>query len=530
MSIVRDDPRVTDILTDFPEVRLAPEYSSELDIWIMKFVHVDKGQVGLVTVEPESHEILEFSFSIDKAVGKGREALSAESDDDRPDGGLFQSLRSFLPDFRGMTLAWFSFIVVVIILGNLSQPFSLQNLDILLIYAPAPFLHLHWTNTKVAFTGLFIITIILSVRCLWQAKRNDERLLTLNINNPRILWALIIFAFILHILTIYERHIGDVGLWSAIGGEYLLRTGHLPYGTEFGPNCIYGPLMYALFMPAGYFASFIREIPQLGLVTLSDLNNWHSMRGVQTTELVLDILTLSGLYLLVKKKSGYISSLSVVFTYAISPYLLGMVSEQGLERASHIAGMPFIIFALLLLNRPVIAGLLLGVATGMLYYPLFLLPLWFGYLWRSDGIRKGLLFLAAYAAVGFICIIMLVTMVQPIEESELSLEAFIDDTIAQQQFKAGYGDSPLSFWGQYPDFSGWAKPTAGVIYCLFCLTLAFYPQQVKLNQLICLSAAVLVGTQLVLSFGGGTYIGFYLALLILMLFGLNETCNCQRTS
>ena len=260
---------------------------------------------------------------------------------------------------------------------------------------------------------------------------------------------------------------------------------------------------------------------------MADFNNWHVMRGVQTTELVLDLLTLFGLYLLARKKSCHVTGLAIVFIYAISPYIVGMASELGLERASHIAGMPFILFALLLLNRPAIAGLLLGIATGMLYYPLFLAPLWFGYLWRGDGIRKGLVFLATYAAVGVICIIMLIWMVQPTDESESSLGAFIDDTIAQQQFKAGYGNSPLSFWGQYPEFAVWGKPTASMLYCFFCLLLAFYPRHVGFERLIALTAAVLVGTQLVLSFGGGTYIGFYLAPLMLVLFAFNNTCVRQ---
>ena len=429
-----------------------------------------------------------------------------------------------------MTLVWLSFILVVVLFVSFSRPLSLQNLDILLIYAIAPFLHIHWTNTKVSYTGIFVITIILFARCLWQTSRKNERLLELNIQNPRILWTLIGFVFILHILTIYERHIGDVGLWSAIGGEYLLRTGHLPYGTEFGTNCIYGPLMFVLFAPAGFFASFIEEIPKQGFIILADFNNWQAMRGVQTTELVLDLLTLFALYLLAKKKSSHITALAVVFIYAISPYIIPMVSELGIERASHIAAMPFIIFALLLLNRPAIAGLLLGTATGMLYFPLFLAPLWFGYIWRADGIRKGLAFLAAYAVVGIICIIMLISMVHPIDESESALGAFLDDTIAQQQFKDGYGNSPLSFWGQYPEFAVWGKPTAGVLFCLFCLSLAFSPRHIDFDRLIAFTAAVLVGTQLVLSFGGGTYIGFYLAPLMLMLFAHKNTCIYKETA
>ena len=55
------------------------------------------------------------------------------------------------------------------------------------------------------------------------------------------------------------------------------------------------------------------------------------------------------------------TALTVVFVYAISPYVIGMVGELGLERASHMAATPLILFALLLLHRPALAGVLLGI-------------------------------------------------------------------------------------------------------------------------------------------------------------------------
>jgi hypothetical protein len=217
--------------------------------------------------------------------------------------------------------------------------------------------------------------------------------------------------------------------------------------------------------------------------------------------------------------------LVVVFVYAISPYLIGMVGELGLERASHIAAAPLILWALLWFRRPTLAGVLLGIGAGMLYYPAFLAPLWTGYLWRRDGRRSGLLFLAGFGAVSVLCLIMIMTMVEPIDETESPVGAFFDDTIAQAQFKPGYGNSPLSFWGQYPRLATWGKPAAGVLYCLFCLALAVMPRRVSFERLIAMSAAVLVGTQLIASFSGGTYIGFYLAPLILTLFSRRPTSS-----
>jgi hypothetical protein len=59
----------------------------------------------------------------------------------------------------------------------------------------------------------------------------------------------------------------------------------------------------------------------------------------------------------------------------------------------------------------------------------------------------------------------------------------------------------------------------GVLYLLFCAALGFLPRQIDMKRLVALTAAVLVGTQLVLAHGGGTYIGFYIAPLIIALFG-----------
>ncbi len=189
--------------------------------------------------------------------------------------------------------------------------------------------------------------------------------------------------------------------------------------------------MYVLFVPAGLFASYIDEIPQLGQVILGEFNNWQAMRGVQSTELVLDFVTLYVLYRVVRKQGDHLTGLTVV---------------------------------------------------------------------------------------GVICILTLMVMVQPVDEAESPMGAFIDDTIAQQQFKAGYGNSHLSFWGQYPKLAAWGKPGAGMLYCLSCLLLGFFPRRMGFERLLALSAAVLVGTQLVLSFAGGTYIGFYLAPVILTFF------------
>ena len=77
MTTVRADPRVKDILTDFPEVRLEPRLAREHGIWIVHLVHADKGRVGLVTVAPETGEILEFTFEPEQVRERERRRTAA---------------------------------------------------------------------------------------------------------------------------------------------------------------------------------------------------------------------------------------------------------------------------------------------------------------------------------------------------------------------------------------------------------------------------------------------------------------------
>ncbi|MHC4843135.1 MAG: hypothetical protein ACYTEE_04985, partial [Planctomycetota bacterium] len=217
----------------------------------------------------------------------------------------------------------------------------------------------------------------------------------------------------------------------------------------------------------------------------------------------------------------------LALVYSLCPYVIGIGGAGGLQWTSHIVGSAFIVFALVLINQPIAAGLLLGLCCSMLYYPIFLVFLWCGYYMRSSGCRSALKFFCSFALVGLVCLIMILVLTEPGGEyKELTpLGAFIQDTVYQQQFSEGYGQSGFSFWGQFPDISKWGKPAAGILYLLFCLLIGFFPRRIDIQRLVALTAAVLVGTQFVLSHGGGTYIGFYIAPFIIMLFGPQGNVN-----
>jgi hypothetical protein len=247
------------------------------------------------------------------------------------------------------------------------------------------------------------------------------------------------------------------------------------------------------------------------------------IRSAQSVVLVFDLLAMLGLFLFGTKYADSTTGVLLALVFALCPYVIG-AGAGGLQWASHIAAIPFVVFALVYVSRPLLAGLLLGFGCGMLFYPVFLVPLWLGFYIKSSGRTAALKFIAGFALVGILCLLMILALTEPGGEyaGMSSIEAFLSDTVVQQQFREGYGTSEFSFWGQYPTICKWAKAPTSILFLLFCLVVGFIPRRMDIKRLVALTASVLVATQFVQSHGGGSYIGFYIAPFIITLFGLNE--------
>ena len=78
-------------------------------------------------------------------------------------------------------------------------------------------------------------------------------------------------------------------------------------------------------------------------------------------------------------KFGSAFGLLLALTFALCPYVIGVGGAGGLQWASHIVAIAFVVFALVFVSRPVVAGLMLGLASGTpllggLIYPFYRVP------------------------------------------------------------------------------------------------------------------------------------------------------------
>jgi hypothetical protein len=194
---------------------------------------------------------------------------------------------------------------------------------------------------------------------------------------------------------------------------------------------------------------------------------------------------------------------------AATLYLMLPYTAQMTGRVDHVLPAALLVWAVATYRRPLVSGILLGLAAGAIYYPIFLLPLWIAFYWRRGLLRFG----AGFSAT-------LVLMVIPLIFISADAGQFID------QIKRMFGwpnfSAPIAegFWSFHTSTNPYRIPVLGVFVAM-CGSFAIWPSQKNLGTLLSCSAFVMLGTQFWLAGNGGVYQGWYLPLLLLTVFRPN---------
>ena len=197
------------------------------------------------------------------------------------------------------------------------------------------------------------------------------------------------------------------------------------------------------------------------------------------------------------------TGIGVATLYLMLPYTSIMTGE-----VIHVLPAALLVWAILCYRRPLAAGSFIGLAIGVAYYPIFLLPLWISFYWQRGLMR----FVAGTLAT--------------IGASVLSLLLVSDglpDFLGNVQTMFGI------WWPETVDLLGiWAlgwDPTYRfpIIAAFVAISVGFalWPAQKNLGTLLSCSAVVLVGTQFWHGYGGGTYMAWFLPLTLLTIFRPN---------
>ncbi|MCA9105538.1 MAG: DUF2029 domain-containing protein [Planctomycetales bacterium] len=200
---------------------------------------------------------------------------------------------------------------------------------------------------------------------------------------------------------------------------------------------------------------------------------------------------------------NYWMGIGIATLFLMLPY-----SVQMTGRINHVLPAALLVWAVFVYRLPFLAGMFIGAASGLIYYPLFLLPLWLSFYWRRGWVRFAL-------GVSTSLLSLLV-----------SLWLFGD---GQATFTAGMRQMFGLWMPRNAGLGGiWAlgwEPVfrlpmiAGVV--AIAGSLAIWPSRKNLGTLISGSCAILIGVQFWDGYQGGLSMGWYLPLALLAIFRPN---------
>ena len=189
-------------------------------------------------------------------------------------------------------------------------------------------------------------------------------------------------------------------------------------------------------------------------------------------------------------------------------YLLHPYSTQMIGRLDHVMPAALILWSVMVYRRPFFAGLSIGAAAALVWYPLCLLPLWCGFYRHRGWIR----FLCGAVSALFVFAALLY----------FSLPEW--GTFGEQLIHMA-GKTSLMIFTQSDGF--WTSEDIFyripilVCFVVVCFGLFFVPSHKHLATLIGGSALLMIGVQFLQLYQGGLYLSWYLPLLILTIFRPN---------
>ena len=398
-------------------------------------------------------------------------------------------MQQILFEFEMNATTW-AYLSALLIIGDyfkFRRFWSVRNLDLigLICFAPGLLLIAH-DKEQLGYVWLFSVGGFFLVRLLIDPVMVRRPLLEPNLSVGGLVFAAV--AMLTFLFANLINHGGGLTAGPAAAPAPARAVGQRPGGAA--PP---GPPLYMLLArvpsraPAGAAPSDLESKRQRILMDAT----------LCTTAIVGQLAIVLALVVVgYRHFDSLTTGMAATGLYQHYPYTALMTGE-----VEHVLPGALLAWAVAAYRRPILAGALLGWAIGMIYYPLFLLPLWCSFYWRRGLIRFAIGLLGTLAGLA-------VFVALTPGGWQLFAEQF-------QQMTAAH---PAGFWQDHP--AVYRIPVLAACAAL-CGSLALWPAQKNLGTLLSCSAAVMLGTQFCHAPQGGLYMAWHLPLVVLTIFRPN---------
>lgn len=409
---------------------------------------------------------------------------------------------SLLPAYSVNEPTWFylSLLLIIAVFFRFTRVWSLRNLDLTLLLAISPGLLLVEQNPAIGYGWLFAGTGIFLIRLFCDGLFKRRPHLTQNLNVPGLTFlGLATFAFLMTKVITEPPAASTVK--TVRKAEHLLNLKDVASDAADASDgdVQSGPATTLLATPV---------VPTSKLVAAG--NQSKSGRGDRSFEQIaarlLAVLShfavLLGLVVLGHRHFGD-SSIGLAMA---TLYLLLPCTAYDIGRVNHVLPAALIVWAFNAYRMPMVAGSLMGLACGALFFPIFLLPLWVTFYRNRGALRFGM-------ALCLVAAVLLGSLVL----TSADTHSFTKQILGSIDWSAlkFHGSETEGFWSTH---SAVYRIPVVVAFVVMLAVLTFWPWRKNLEHLMAHSTAIVVGTQLWYPQQGGVYLLWYLPLLLMVVF------------
>jgi hypothetical protein len=505
-STLLEHDKVADWLARYPpDPTTEAKFDEKTRSWTVRVWSGDAGQVAL--------------GKVDDATGAVTEAWTGPQ-------VAWKMARGYEGAFGGRTindpLVWLLFAGVFLVgLADLRRPLSVRNLDLLVLLSFS--VSLWFFNEGEVFWSVPLAyppLVYLLARLSWIGLRGRRPVSARPVWPVWLLLGATVFLAGFRVgLNVRASNVIDVGYAGVIGADRIAGGqapyGHMPVQDDLKPcgpadsegeirdriqtngRCessnergdTYGPVAYLAYLP--------------GFWSFGWSGKWDDLPAAHATSIAFDFACLLGLALVGLRFGGARLAATLAFAWAAYPFTQ-YVSNSNTNDAILPA---FLIWGFWLASAPWARGVFAALSGWTKFGSLVVAPLWLTYPDARRGARPKLRFVGGFAlatAAAFSVLLLEPDLVE-------AVRTFAERTIVWQIDR----ESPFSLWGwgQYraagiPDLH-LVQRGLQVLLVAGALAAAFVPRRKSPLQLAALTAALLVGFELVLTHWFYLYIPWF---------------------
>lgn len=188
-------------------------------------------------------------------------------------------------------------------------------------------------------------------------------------------------------------------------------------------------------------------------------------------------------------------------------YLLLPCTAFHVHELSHVVPAACLTWAFANYRRPAVAGVLLGLACGTLFFAVFLLPLWAVFYGRKGSIRFGL-------SLGAVAAVVLITFALTSENTD----SFVNKLVMTANWSVYRLFDAASPVPQTDVGQVFLRITLAACFFVMLVAMTVIPRKRNLENLLANSTALIIAAQLWYPEDVGSYVLWYLPLLLLVVF------------